>query len=81
MITRRNLLKTLGGVTALSANSHLWAAVHNAWENPIGLEIYTVRDLFEAMFQILHVIVFEAAELCARHQASVHDGSVIQFIG
>ena len=46
MITRRNLLKTLGGVTALSANSHLWAAVHNAWENPIGLEIYTVRDLF-----------------------------------
>jgi len=46
MMTRRNLLKTLGGATALAAQSDLWAAIHLAWEKPIGLETYTVRDLF-----------------------------------
>jgi len=46
MMTRRNILKTLGGATALAARSQLWAADRLAWEKPIGLEIYTVRDLF-----------------------------------
>ncbi|HXW13813.1 MAG TPA: sugar phosphate isomerase/epimerase [Terriglobia bacterium] len=46
MMTRRNVLKTLGGVTALAARSQLWAADRLAWEKPMGLEIYTVRDLF-----------------------------------
>jgi len=36
----------LGGATALAAHSHIWAAAHLAWEKPIGLETYTVRDLF-----------------------------------
>src|ERR1019366_8645027 len=46
MLTRRNLLKTLAGATALATHSHIWAAAHLAWEKPIGLETYTVRDLF-----------------------------------
>lgn len=46
MMTRRNLLKTLGGASALAAHSPLWAAEHLAWDKPIGLEIYTVRDQF-----------------------------------
>ncbi len=47
MLTRRNLLKTLGGAAALAAHSQLAAAIpHLAWEKPIGLESYTVRDLF-----------------------------------
>ena len=46
MMTRRNLLKTLGGATALAAYSQGWAAGRPAWEKPIGLELYTVRDLF-----------------------------------
>ena len=46
MMTRRNLLKTLGGASALATHSHLWAAGHLAWDKPIGLEIYTVRDQF-----------------------------------
>ena len=46
MMTRRNLLKTLGGATALAACSHGWAADRLAWEQPIGLELFTVRDLF-----------------------------------
>lgn len=46
MMTRRNVLKTVGGATALAAGSQLWAADRPAWEKPIGLEIYTVRDLF-----------------------------------
>ena len=47
MLTRRDLLKTLGGATALATrSSDLLAAAHLAWEKPIGLEAYTVRDLF-----------------------------------
>ncbi len=46
MMTRRNVLKTLGGATAVAAGSQLWAADRLAWEKPIGLELYTVRDLF-----------------------------------
>jgi len=46
MLTRRDLLKTLGGATALATHSRIWAAGHLAWEKPIGLETYTVRDLF-----------------------------------
>lgn len=46
MLTRRNLLKTLAGATALATHAHIWAAAHLAWEKPIGLETYTVRDLF-----------------------------------
>jgi sugar phosphate isomerase/epimerase len=46
MMTRRNVLKTLGGATALAARSQLWAADRLAWEKPMGLELYTVRDLF-----------------------------------
>ena len=46
MLTRRDLLKILGAATALATHSHIWAANHLAWEEPIGLEIYTVRDLF-----------------------------------
>jgi sugar phosphate isomerase/epimerase len=30
----------------LVTHSHIWAAAHLAWEKPIGLETYTVRDLF-----------------------------------
>jgi len=46
-MTRRNLLKTLGGSAALAANSRLWAAGHLAWDKPIGLETYTVRELLK----------------------------------
>ena len=46
MMTRRNLLMTLGGTAALTAQSKLWAAGQLAWDKPIGLETYTVRDLF-----------------------------------
>jgi len=46
MLTRRNLLKTFGGAAVLTAHSHLWAADHLAWTKPIGLELYTVRQLF-----------------------------------
>jgi sugar phosphate isomerase/epimerase len=46
MITRRNLLKTLGGVTALATCPKVWSAGRLAWEKPIGLELYTVRDAF-----------------------------------
>jgi len=45
VMTRRNLLKTLGGVTALAASSKLRAADRLAWDKPIGLELFTVRDL------------------------------------
>jgi len=46
MTTRRNFLKTLGGATALSGRPYLWAADGLGWAKPIGLELYTVRDLF-----------------------------------
>ncbi len=45
MVTRRNFLKTFSGATALAAQPQLWAANHRAWDKPIGLELYTVRDL------------------------------------
>jgi sugar phosphate isomerase/epimerase len=45
-ITRRNLIKTLGGAVALAARPQLWAAGQLAWPGPIGLEIYTVRHEF-----------------------------------
>ena len=46
MMTRRNLLKTLSGATALAACPNLGAADRLAWTKPIGLELYTVRQLF-----------------------------------
>ncbi|MGA2985892.1 MAG: sugar phosphate isomerase/epimerase [Terriglobia bacterium] len=46
MLTRRNLLKTLGGATALATGPTLWGADRPAWAKPIGLELYTVRELF-----------------------------------
>ncbi len=49
MSTRRNFLgAVLGGVaagTAVGARD-LWAAGRLAWPGPIGLEIYTVREMF-----------------------------------
>lgn len=49
MLTRRDFLsKTLAGVAACSAlaKSQAWAAGELAWPKPIGLELYTVRELF-----------------------------------
>jgi sugar phosphate isomerase/epimerase len=46
MITRRNLLKTLSGAAALAGRPYLWAADGLAWTKPVGLQLYTVRDLF-----------------------------------
>ncbi|MGO8790944.1 MAG: sugar phosphate isomerase/epimerase family protein [Terriglobia bacterium] len=49
MLTRRNFL---GGVTAglaagaAAESGNLWAAGRLAWTGPIGLELYTVRELF-----------------------------------
>ena len=42
MMTRRNLLKTFGAAVAL-ASTDLSAATHPAWDQPIGLEFYTIR--------------------------------------
>lgn len=49
MITRRNFLeKSIQGVAAGAAlgAAELFAAERRAWTKPIGLEMYTVRDLF-----------------------------------
>jgi sugar phosphate isomerase/epimerase len=46
MLTRRHLLKVLAGATALAARPTLRAADRPAWGKPIGLQIYTVRDVF-----------------------------------
>jgi len=46
MLSRRNLLQILGGATALAARPNFWAAERPAWPGPIGLELYTVRELF-----------------------------------
>lgn len=46
MQTRRDFMgKVLGGVAATAASSSLWSAERPAWPGPIGLEVYTVRDL------------------------------------
>jgi len=42
---------------------------------------YIGGNLFQPVFQVFHIVVFESPEFCAGHQASVHDGSVVQFIG
>ena len=49
MLTRRGFLgKTFAGVAASAAvtDRNGWAAGKLAWAKPIGLELYTVRDLF-----------------------------------
>jgi sugar phosphate isomerase/epimerase len=46
MLTRRNFLGSMLGGGAVAANRELWAAGGLAWPGPIGLELYTVRDLF-----------------------------------
>lgn len=48
MLTRRNFLGVLGGAAAGAAAPirDTWAAGKPAWPGPIGLELYTVRDLF-----------------------------------
>jgi sugar phosphate isomerase/epimerase len=46
MITRRNFIRTLGGAAALATRPNLGAAGSLAWAKPIGLELYTVRDMF-----------------------------------
>lgn len=50
MLTRRSLLEMLGGVAAgATAGMHVASASADgepAWPGPIGLELYTVRDLF-----------------------------------
>lgn len=47
MSTRRNFLgKLLAGAAAGAGNPKLWAAGRLAWPRPIGLELYTVRELF-----------------------------------
>jgi sugar phosphate isomerase/epimerase len=46
MITRRDFLQTVGGVAVLAAGSDLFGAGGLAWTKPIGLELYTVRELF-----------------------------------
>lgn len=51
MLTRRDFLgKTLGGavVGATATGGVTWAAGRLAWPGPIGLELYTVRQLFAA---------------------------------
>lgn len=46
MMTRRSFVKTLGGAAALAAAGRLEAAGRLAWPGPIGIQIYTVRDVF-----------------------------------
>jgi len=48
MLTRKDFLKTLGGVAAgaMIGVRKAWPAGPLAWPGPIGLELYTVRDLF-----------------------------------
>ena len=48
MLTRKDFLKTLGGVAAGATVGirNAWPEGPLAWPGPIGLELYTVRDLF-----------------------------------
>lgn len=46
MLTRRTALQALSGATALAACAKSWAAGRPAWTKPIGLELYTVREMF-----------------------------------
>ena len=48
MLTRRSFLGAVGGAAAGAAAPicDAWAAGKAAWPGPIGLELYTVRDLF-----------------------------------
>ncbi len=49
MLTRRDFLgKAFSGAAAIAAiaKSQAWAAGELAWPKPIGLELYTVRELF-----------------------------------
>lgn len=49
MLTRRDFLgKTVGGVAigAAAASEGVWSEGRLAWPGPIGLELYTVRELF-----------------------------------
>ena len=49
MLTRRNFLGSVLGGMAAGAGAgvrDLWAAGQLAWPGPIGLELYTVRELF-----------------------------------
>lgn len=49
MTTRRNFLgSVVGGVAACAAtrSRDLWGAGRLAWPGPVGLELYTVRELF-----------------------------------
>jgi hypothetical protein len=39
------------------------------------------RRILEQAFEMLHVVVTEAAEFCARHQTAVHDGGVVDLVG
>ena len=46
MMTRRDLLKLWGATTAATACPQAWAVDRLAWEKPIGLEVFTLRDTF-----------------------------------
>lgn len=48
MLTRRDFLGVLGGIVAATAvgSRDAWSAGPLAWPGPVGLELYTVRDLF-----------------------------------
>jgi sugar phosphate isomerase/epimerase len=47
MLSRRNFLGSVVGAVAAGAGAHdLCAAARPAWPGPIGLELYTVRELF-----------------------------------
>src|ERR1019366_1825982 len=47
MLTRRNFIgSAVGGIAMTAASSNLVPADRPAWPGPIGLELYTVRDLF-----------------------------------
>jgi sugar phosphate isomerase/epimerase len=49
MLTRRNFLGKAAACAAAGAfmtGRDLWAAEHLAWPGPIGLELYTVRQMF-----------------------------------
>ncbi len=48
MFTRRDFMKTMGGVAAGATVGipGAWSEEPLAWPGPIGLELYTVRDLF-----------------------------------
>jgi len=49
MLTRRSFLGSMAGGMAAAvgvSDRDLWAAMRVAWPGPIGLELYTVRELF-----------------------------------